>query len=147
MIRDGVCLSRQRGQQNTSLKYRPPFTPCNDRWLIIPTYHIFGSEELSVSASGIAQLVPKPYLFLNHVDAGRLGIAAGQQAMLTIEEQVFEVPVRVEPSLPTGVAAVPAGLPGMRGMVLPGWGTVSPVGQGGGEAQPAMSILLPIITP
>src|SRR5208283_3528228 len=36
--------------------------------LIVPIYHIFGSEELSALAPGIAQMTPQPYLGLNPDD-------------------------------------------------------------------------------
>jgi NADH-quinone oxidoreductase subunit G len=45
------------------------FEPSDGRWLVAPLYHIFGSEELSVLAHGIAQLVPAPYLAIHPDDA------------------------------------------------------------------------------
>src|SRR5882724_5845165 len=37
------------------------FQPRDDEWLILPLYHIFGSEELSILAPGIAERAPQPY--------------------------------------------------------------------------------------
>ena len=48
-----------------------------DEWLIVPIYHIFGSEELSAIAPAIAERVPEPYLMLNDEDAADLDIAGG----------------------------------------------------------------------
>ena len=41
------------------------FAPSRDDWLLVPLYHVFGSEELSFSSPGIAELAPKPYVALN----------------------------------------------------------------------------------
>ena len=43
--------------------------PRDGGWLIIPVYHIFGSEELSVLAPAIAERAPQPYLAMNPDDA------------------------------------------------------------------------------
>ena len=42
-------------------------------WLLVPIFHIFGSEELSRHAQGIAQLLARPYVALNPVEASLLG--------------------------------------------------------------------------
>ena len=42
--------------------------------LVVPLYHVFGSEELSALAPGIARLSPAPYLALNPADAGDHGL-------------------------------------------------------------------------
>ena len=44
---------------------------------LLPLYHIFGSEELSLSAPGVAELAPKPYVALNAEDAKRLRRRSG----------------------------------------------------------------------
>src|SRR5579875_396372 len=80
-------------------------------WLIVPAYHVFGSEELSRHAPGIRELSPQPYIALNAADAAQFGGEAeclGQR-----------VPVKVAPELPAGVAAVPAGIPPFLGFDLP----------------------------
>jgi NADH-quinone oxidoreductase subunit G len=40
--------------------------------LVVPGYHVFGSEELSMLSSGVAELAPMPYIAVNPEDAGRL---------------------------------------------------------------------------
>ena len=47
----------------------PAFSVRENRLLVVPLYHIFGSEELSVLSPGIAELAPKPYLALNAEDS------------------------------------------------------------------------------
>ncbi|MHB0936445.1 MAG: NADH-quinone oxidoreductase subunit NuoG [Armatimonadota bacterium] len=123
----------------SSAKYYPQapaaFKSREDAFLIIPAYHIFGSEELSRHAQGIAALAPAPYLALSPDDADRLGVKEGQPVVMTVEGQLLELPVRITP-LPAGVAALPAGLPETRGPVLPAWGSVVPAAPGGEEAEP-----------
>ncbi len=90
-------------------------------WLLLPLYHIFGSEELSLHAPGIAELVPKPYLALNAEDCGGLGLKAGEEAVLKLNGLECRLPVRVECDLPHGVAGIPAGLSSLEGFPLPAW--------------------------
>ncbi len=87
------------------------FRPRPDEWLLVPIFHIFGSEELSRHAQGISQLVPRPYLALNPVEASLSGVNAGEQIKVSIEGSQFELEVVLRADLPRGVAGLPAGLP------------------------------------
>jgi NADH-quinone oxidoreductase subunit G len=95
----------------------PPFQARAGEWLLVPIYHIFGSEELSRFAQGIAQLSPEPYLALNAEDAERFGTEVelfGQQISLTRNA-----------GLPRGLAGVPVGIPPFAGLDLPMWSRIS----------------------
>jgi NADH-quinone oxidoreductase subunit G len=98
-----------------------PFEPHDHRWLVVPIYHIFGSEELSRLAPGIAELAPEPYLALNPNDLQRLGAGEGARIAMETNGTRAELPVRVEASLPNGVAGLPPGLPETASVSLPGW--------------------------
>jgi NADH-quinone oxidoreductase subunit G len=100
----------------------PPFKPQGDEWLVIPIYHIFGSEELSILTPGIAARAPQPYVGLNPHDAAGLRVQEGGELALHAAGAVYRLPVKLMPTLPTGMAAVPAGLSGSPGIVLPAWG-------------------------
>jgi NADH-quinone oxidoreductase subunit G len=100
------------------------FQPRGREWLVVPAFHIFGSEELSVLSPGIAERVPRPYLGLGPQDAGTLGLKEGEEATLMIGVTVLTLPVQVHPTLPPGVASLPVGLPGVECIVLPAWGRV-----------------------
>ena len=65
------------------------FIPDNSKWLFVPSYHIFGSEELSSMAPAIAELSPKPYLALNEDDASRLGLKNGSIAKIMLGEKEY----------------------------------------------------------
>jgi NADH-quinone oxidoreductase subunit G len=95
------------------------FEPHLKRWLVIPLYHIFGSEPLSMLTPGVAERAPQPYLALNASDAEKLGAQAGQEVELVLNDLRLHLPVKVLPELAAGVAGVPAGLPGMPYLELP----------------------------
>lgn len=93
-------------------------------WLVVPLYHIYGSEELSVLSPAVAELVPEPYLAVNPAEAEGLGAAEGDPLEVSIDGGLsLTLPLRAEPALPAGVAGLPAGLPGLPGYpaALPAW--------------------------
>ena len=90
-----------------------------DEWLLVPIFHIFGSEELSRHARGIAHLLPRPYVALNPVEASLLGAKAGEQIKVAVEGALFELEVTLRADLPRGIAGLPAGLPPLDGVILP----------------------------
>ncbi|MEW6001227.1 MAG: NADH-quinone oxidoreductase subunit NuoG [Nitrospirota bacterium] len=96
-----------------------PFEPYKEELLIVPLYHIFGSEELSVHARAIAELVPKPYLGLNPEDAKVFQLNEREEVELVLDGMVYRLAIRIIPSLPEGMAGLPVGLPGLKGVILP----------------------------
>jgi NADH-quinone oxidoreductase subunit G len=102
------------------------FVPREGEWLIIPAHHVFGSDELSILSPGVAELAPKPYVAMNAQDAARLGLKEGQA--VTLGSDPINLPLRIRPALPLGVAAVPAGLAGMPVLALPMWCRLLPAG-------------------
>lgn len=89
-------------------------------WLAVPLYHIFGSEELSAHAPGVAERAPKPYVALGAEEAQKLGLSDGAPVRVAMGATVLKLPMRVQ-DLPAGVAGLPAGLPGIPEWALPGW--------------------------
>ena len=82
-------------------------------WLIVPLHHIFGSGELSMRTPEIAGLAPAPYLALNADDIKHLKVAEGEMVTLIAKGISSALPVRLEESLPDGVAGVPFALPAL----------------------------------
>jgi NADH-quinone oxidoreductase subunit G len=103
-----------------------PFKARSDEMLVVPRHHIFGSEELSVHAPGLAELAPGAYVSLNPDDADKLGLAEGAVADLTLEGEKRRLPVKLDASLARGVAALPIGLEGLPGSSMTGWGEIGP---------------------
>ncbi len=87
------------------------FQSRNGELLVCPIYHIFGSEELSRHAKGIAELAPKPYLALNPQDAAARGLAEGHLAKLLWDGEPITLPAIIRADLPRGIAGAPAGVP------------------------------------
>jgi NADH-quinone oxidoreductase subunit G len=102
----------------------PPFQRSDDRWYVVPLYHIFGSEELSMLSPAVAERATQPYLGLNPSDAEELGLEEGARARLTVQGVTLELTVRIMASLPFGVAGLPVGLPGLTSVPVPDWGAV-----------------------
>jgi NADH-quinone oxidoreductase subunit G len=104
----------------------PAFQRRDDAWLIIPVSHIFGSEELSILASAIAERAPQPYLGLNPDEMTRLQVHEGDALELYLGGTACRLPVKPMPTLAMGIAGYPAGLPGLPAIALPAWGTLRP---------------------
>ena len=102
------------------------FAPRADEWLIVPAYHIFGSEEQSMHASAIAQLAPKPYVALHPEDAVRLALRPQSLAEVKLDGSTYRIEVRIRPDVPRGVAALLVGMAPVLGVHLPAWGTLQP---------------------
>jgi NADH-quinone oxidoreductase subunit G len=100
------------------------FEPGDNRWLVVPLYHIFGSEELSAEAEGVSELAQEPYLALHPQDAVVLQAADCKELALVMGPIEYRLPVRLLPTLPRGVAGLPVGLPGLQATRLPAWGVI-----------------------
>jgi NADH-quinone oxidoreductase subunit G len=97
----------------------PAFHPPAGEFLLLPMYHIFGSDELSLSAPGIAELAAKPHVAVNAGD-----LAEGMEVEVTCASGTLRLPVQIHPEMPAGVAALSAGLPSLAGIRLPAWGKI-----------------------
>jgi len=89
-------------------------------WLLLPMYHIFGSDELSLSAPGIADLATKPHVAVNSDE-----FTEDQEVEIIYAGSTFRLPVRIRPELPRGVAALSVGASPLAGISLPAWGTIA----------------------
>jgi NADH-quinone oxidoreductase subunit G len=98
----------------------PAFRARESEWLLVPMYHIFGSDELSLSAPGIAELVGKPHIAVNTAD-----FTDGAELEVSCAGGTFRLPMRMRPDLPLGVAAVSAGVPPFVGITLPAWARIA----------------------
>jgi NADH-quinone oxidoreductase subunit G len=96
----------------------PVFQADADGWLLVPCFHIFGSEELSRLAPGISELVPRAFIALNATDGARMGIKPGELMNVTIGSSVYELELSLRPDVPRGVALIPAGIPPVDGISL-----------------------------
>jgi NADH-quinone oxidoreductase subunit G len=98
-----------------------PFEPKGSEWLVVPSYHVFGSEELSVSAPAVMERSAQPYIGMSVDDADAIGISEGEDVKVILHETSYFVPVRLFAALPARVLLFPAGLPGIEYADLPAW--------------------------
>ena len=60
------------------------FTPRSGEWLLVPLYHLFGSEPLSLETPGIAEQAPNPYVAIGPDDCRGLGAEQGDTLAVEI---------------------------------------------------------------
>jgi NADH-quinone oxidoreductase subunit G len=105
--------------------FRPPpgpFIARDDMLLALPRHHVFGSEELSAAADAISRICPKPSCVALHpADALHYAVTETETIELSNSSTSYTFPVIIDSGLPKGTAAIPAGIPGARGMDLPQW--------------------------
>jgi len=94
---------------------------------------IFGSEETSRRAPAVAQSMPPAYVLLNPDTAVSLGVMENgrYELLLGIEKEFrqLSLTVRIDPTLPIHVAALPAGYPETSWWQAPCWATVEVTGR------------------
>ncbi len=112
----GIRLFEPRaGEKAVYAKDIPsPFRFSEGKALVVPAHHVFGSEELSNHAPGIIELAPEPYVALNQEDAARLGARSGDVLEVHLSGEKYKLLVRIDSSLPKGLAAVPTGHANIR---------------------------------
>ena len=98
------------------------FRPVAGEWMIVPVYQIFGSEELSSKGTAIAKRIASPFLLMNNRDAEGSGIKENDLITLLVSDKTIEVTLKIDESIPAGIAGLSAGLPGMPFLELPGPG-------------------------
>jgi NADH-quinone oxidoreductase subunit G len=95
------------------------FEPRNGEWFLVPMHYIFGSDELSLSAPGIAELATVPHVAVNSGD-----FTDGDKVDVRCAGSTVQLPVQIRPDLPSGVAGLPAGVRPIVGLDLPAWGKI-----------------------
>jgi NADH-quinone oxidoreductase subunit G len=122
----GIHLIKQEADDDALLFTDIPraFQPSVGQWLIVPLYHIFGSEEQSSFAGGVQERAPQPYVGLNEDDAKKLARNVGDLLQLKVSESSYLLPMKVVDGMPPGVAGLAVGLRGMPFYNLPEWGSI-----------------------
>ncbi|MCL4561291.1 MAG: NADH-quinone oxidoreductase subunit NuoG [Chloroflexi bacterium] len=103
-----------------------PFASRAGELLLAPLYAIYGSEELSIHTPGEAQLTPPLRLEINPRDAQQFNLTGETVLQVSVDSQVFELPLHISASIPEGTAGMICGLPEMPYVALPAWGKVTP---------------------
>ncbi|KAA5549298.1 NADH-quinone oxidoreductase subunit NuoG [Adhaeribacter rhizoryzae] len=100
------------------------FAPLQNHLFMVPLYHIFGSEEQSILAPGIAQRAPEPYVAICEADAHALQLKEGNNLDFSLEHQIIRLPVKINNDITKGTAGLPKGLPGVPYAELPAWAII-----------------------
>lgn len=102
------------------------FKPKEGEWLVIPFYHIYGSDELSAHSSAVVERIPPAYIAINENDAKKAGVTnAGEQVEFYFNNEKMMLAVKYENSLPEGIAGLPKGFKETAGMQFPFWGKMN----------------------
>jgi NADH-quinone oxidoreductase subunit G len=92
---------------------------------LVPRYHVFGSEELSSLAPGVAARSTGPCIALSAADAKTRGLANGQKTRALLENGAgAELTVQIG-EMPPGIASITAGTEESAGFRLPSWARVT----------------------
>ncbi|MEO6902755.1 MAG: NADH-quinone oxidoreductase subunit NuoG [Bacteroidia bacterium] len=94
-------------------------------WLVIPLYHIFGSDTLSALSPPVAERVPTTYIGLNKEDALKAGISEGNIVEIFFNGNIHNLPVKIKLGLPARTAGLPKGLVETAGVKYPFFTTIN----------------------
>ncbi len=89
--------------------------------LVVPLYHVFGSDEMSMLTPGIAGRAPAAYIALSNHDMAALNVREGDMAVVHTDSDSYRLPVRGGHDLPPHVAGLPQGIPACPPLSLPAW--------------------------
>lgn len=92
--------------------------------LVVPVYHLFGSEELSTRSAPVAECTSHPYLSLHERDANKAGVSPGERIALDTPGRTLRLELRLDNTLPEGVAGLCAGWPETAGIRFPFRGAI-----------------------
>jgi NADH-quinone oxidoreductase subunit G len=98
----------------------PPRQTLGDgEFTLVALHRIFGSDDLSMYAPGVAARAPEAFIGLNEQDAARLGLREGDWLELWLPWMDTRARCALVQSLVTGTAGVPVGLRGLPYISLP----------------------------
>ncbi len=95
------------------------FAPQAGDVVLVAMHLIYGSEPLSMFTPAIAERAPAPFIGLSQEDAERLEVGEGEWVQLWLPWMDARLRCVLVPSLVTGTAGVPVGLPGVPFISLP----------------------------
>lgn len=103
------------------------FSRREGEWLVIPFYHIYGSDELSVKGPALAERIPPVYIAMNGKDLEKGNLKDGDHIEITFNQNKLSISVKSENTLPEGIAGLPKGFKETTGIEFPFWGRIRKV--------------------
>jgi len=104
--------------RQTYFAANPDEIPGQGDWLLLPAYHIFGSDELSALAAPIMARLPLPYVIVAPESATGLDVQAGDGLRLQVAGQELSLAVVIREDCPAGALIIPAGFSETAGLPL-----------------------------
>jgi NADH-quinone oxidoreductase subunit G len=101
----------------------PPeaFRSRQQKWLLLPQYHVLGSGEQSSYTPALKELSPRPFAVLSGQDARQLDLEGNGSIRLYVEGKEFVLPVQINEALDNGIMMVSAGLQETEAMCWGAW--------------------------
>jgi NADH-quinone oxidoreductase subunit G len=99
--------------QHSSLQKRDSLKNSDKKRVILPLYHLFGSDHLGHSADELRKRFPSPYVALGKKDYHALASTQKSQCQFSFEflGRTIKLPVQLKEHLPDGYIGLPVGLP------------------------------------
>lgn len=91
------------------------------KWKVLPLYHIFGSDELSVVEGGIKELVPHPYIGINPESAKMMGWDESTFVRPVGDKADKGIQLRFIDGIPVGCIGIPMGMEQKPFIELESW--------------------------
>ncbi|MHA4842763.1 NADH-quinone oxidoreductase subunit NuoG [Flavitalea antarctica] len=119
----GRRLFEQKHHAETVQFTDPPeaFTQREQKWLLLPAFHVFGSEELSTASRVINELAPEPSMNLSPRDAAQLHAVEGSILRLQAEHEEIVLPLKIKQDLCNGIVLITASATGMPAVKWGSW--------------------------
>ncbi len=127
-----LCILRNENTVNSSAEYykmdlrvdKLQGDETKGKWKVLPLYHIFGSDELSVVEGGIKELVPHPYIAINPESAKKMGWNESTLIRPAGDETAKGIQLQFMDGIPEDSIGIPIGLEQMSFVELEAWQNV-----------------------
>lgn len=118
----GICLFQHQKEAIAPYfkDYPEAFVPLAGKFLLLPRYQLFGTEELSSHSEALMELAPDAAIYLSKQDADAMGAVNGTMITLVKNEFNYQLPLVINDELSNGIALTTAGYHGQP--YFP-WGT------------------------
>ncbi len=124
-----LCILKNKKSGNLNGKYykidlrdsKQRVEKSKEKWKVLPLYHIFGSDELSVVEGGIKELVPMPYIGINPKSAKNMGWDESTLIRPVGDEMIQGIQLRFLDGIPEDSVGIPMGLEQMSFVELIAW--------------------------
>ena len=95
------------------------FSPKEGEWMVLPLYHIFGSDELSAQSPAVEERIEKPYIALNNSDAFKEAITEDDLVEVLLNDKKYKLPVKLNAGIAEGTVGLPKGGKETAGICFP----------------------------